>query len=155
VTSEVAVFDSSSLIIFWQIKRLELLSQLFTEIVVPAAVRREVAPSVGPLPAWIWERPAPEPPREALALGAGEREAIALALSLSADFVVLDDLAGRRVATSLGLNVTGSAGLLLRAYDLGLIHSIQPDLDAMVAAGLYVSTHLYHEILEAADESNS
>jgi predicted nucleic acid-binding protein len=153
VTSEVAVFDSSSLIIFWQIERLELLSQLFTEIIVPAAVRREVAPSVGPLPAWIWERAAPKPPREALALGAGEREAIALALSLSADFVVLDDLAGRRVASSLKLNVTGSAGLLLRAYDLGLIHSIRPDLDAMVAAGLYVSTRLYHEILEAADES--
>jgi predicted nucleic acid-binding protein len=154
VTSEVAVFDSSSLIIFWQIERLELLSQLFTEIVVPAAVRREVAPSVGPLPSWISERPAPKPPRQAPALGAGECEAIALALGLSADFVVLDDLAGRRVATSLGLNVTGSAGLLLRAHDLGLIHSIRPDLDAMVAAGLYVSTRLYHEILEAADQSN-
>jgi predicted nucleic acid-binding protein len=154
VTSEVAVFDSSSLIIFRQIERLELLSQLFNEIVVPAAVRREVAPSVGPLPPWIWERPAPKPPPKALALGAGEREAIALALGLSADFVVLDDLAGRRVATSLGLHVTGSAGLLLRAHDLGLIHSIRPDLDAMVAAEFYVSTRLYHEVLEATGESS-
>jgi predicted nucleic acid-binding protein len=131
-----------------------LLSQLFTEIVVPAAVRREVAPSVGTLPSWIWERSAPKPPREALALGAGEREAIALALGLSADFVVLDDLAGRRVATSLGMGVIGSAGLLLRAHDHGLVHSIRPDLDAMVVAGLYVSARLYHEILEAASESS-
>jgi predicted nucleic acid-binding protein len=154
VTSEVAVFDSSSLIISWQIERLELLPQLFTEIVVPAAVRREVEPSVGTLPPWIRERPAPKPPREALALGAGELEAIALALGLSADFVVLDDLPGRRVATSLGLVVTGSAGLLLRAHDLGLIRSIRPDLDAMVAAGLYISSRLYHEVLEAAGESN-
>ncbi len=87
-------------------------------------------------------------------MGAGEREAIALALAISADFVVLDDLSGRRVATSLGLDVTGSAGLLLRANDLGLIQSVRPDLDAMMAAGLYISTRLYHEILEAAGESS-
>jgi predicted nucleic acid-binding protein len=153
VTSGVAVFDSSALIVFWQIARLEFLYQLFAEVVVPAAVRREVVPSIGSLPSWIREHPVPRPPRQALALDPGEREAIALALELAADFVVLDDLPGRRVATRLRLPLIGSAGLLLRAHDFGLLHTIRADLDAMVAAGFFISPRLYLEILEAAGES--
>jgi predicted nucleic acid-binding protein len=152
VTPEVAVADSSPLIVFWQINRLELLPRLFAEIAVPTEVSREVAPSLGALPPWIREIPAPAPPAEALDLHAGEREAIALALGLATEFVILDDLAGRHVAARLGLDVIGSAGLLLRAREFGLIQSVRPDLDAMVAAGLYLSRRLYHEVLIAAGE---
>jgi predicted nucleic acid-binding protein len=154
VTSGVAVFDSSALIAFWQIKRLDLLSLLFAEIVVPSAVKREVAPSIHVLPSWIQVLPAPNAPPEVQALDSGEREAITLALELSADFVVLDELAARRLAVHLGLDVIGAAGLLLRAYDFGLIHSIREDLDAMIASGFYVSRRLYLEVLETIGESN-
>lgn len=89
-----------------------------------------------------------------MSLDVGEREAIALALHVSADVIILDDLDGRRRAEQLGLDVIGSAGILLQARRRGLIDTVRPDLDAMVAAGLYVSTRLYHEILEAAGESS-
>jgi predicted nucleic acid-binding protein len=152
LTSGVAVFDSSALIIFRQIDRLELLSGLFVEILVPAAVKQEVAPSLGSLPSWIQERTAPTPPTVTGRLDPGEREAIALALGLATDFVVLDDLPARRVARRLGLEVIGSVGLLLRALEYGLIETIQPDLDAMLEAGLYISQRLYREVLKAAGE---
>lgn len=56
------------------------------------------------------------------------------------------------MASRLGLDVIGSAGLLLRAREFELIQSVRPDLDAMVAAGLYLSRRLYHEVLIAAGE---
>ncbi|MGH2617171.1 MAG: DUF3368 domain-containing protein [Thermomicrobiales bacterium] len=87
-----------------------------------------------------------------MALDPGEREAIALALHLSADVIILDDLAGRRTATGLRLAVIGSAGLLLEARRRELIAAVRPELDAMLAAGLFLSTRLYLQVLEAARE---
>lgn len=152
MTKSVAVSDSSPLIILWQIDRLELLKHVFDHVVVPAAVSREVAPSLRDLPSWVHERPAP-PPLQGMDLGAGEQEAIALALAVSADFLVLDDLPARRLATRLGLQVTGSAGLLVRARRQGLIDAVRPDLDAMIASGLYVSRRVYLEVLATVGEA--
>ncbi|MCL2925961.1 MAG: DUF3368 domain-containing protein [Trichodesmium sp. MAG_R04] len=42
----------------------------------------------------------------------GQSETIALATELQADFVILDDLAARKIATNLGLNVKGTLGIL-------------------------------------------
>jgi len=48
-------------------------------------------------------------------LDKGESEAIALALQAQADWTLLDEKEGRRVAKSLGLRVTGVLGILLCA----------------------------------------
>jgi uncharacterized protein len=152
MTEGVAVCDSSSLIIFWQIGRLELLRGVFEVVIVPSAVKREIAPSLGRLPFWVSELAAPTPPEQAMALGPGEREAIALALSLHADYVIVDELLGRRVARHLGLEVIGAVGLLVRARQHGLVDAVRPELDAMIAAGFYVSRQLYEETLVTAGE---
>lgn len=47
-----------------------------------------------------------------MSLGLGESETIALATELQADFVILDDLAARKMATNLGLNVKGTLAIL-------------------------------------------
>jgi predicted nucleic acid-binding protein len=44
--------------------------------------------------------------------GRGESETIALAKELQADFVILDDLAARKIASNLGLNVKGTLAIL-------------------------------------------
>ncbi|NES71896.1 MAG: DUF3368 domain-containing protein [Okeania sp. SIO2D1] len=44
--------------------------------------------------------------------GRGESETIALATELQTDFVILDDLAARKMATNLGLNVKGTLAIL-------------------------------------------
>lgn len=45
----VAVSDSSALIALYQVGLLQRLTPLFDELVIPRAVAREIAPTVGPL----------------------------------------------------------------------------------------------------------
>jgi predicted nucleic acid-binding protein len=152
VTASVAVADSSALIAFHQIGRLELLQAVLGRVAVPPAVAREVAPSLGALPAWVEVRRAPPHPALPTYLDDGERDAIALALHLGASTIVLDELPGRRVAMGLGLEVVGSLGLLVRAKRAGLIHDVRPIMDAMLFWGLFASDSLYRQILAAAGE---
>jgi predicted nucleic acid-binding protein len=84
VTATVAVADSSPLIVFHQIGRLELLRNLSGKVVAPPSVAAEIVPSLGGLPPWVTERRPPSPPELLMILDAGEREAIALALHISA-----------------------------------------------------------------------
>lgn len=42
----------------------------------------------------------------------GESETIALATELQADFIILDDLAARKAALNLGLNVKGTLAII-------------------------------------------
>jgi predicted nucleic acid-binding protein len=152
VTSEIAVFNASPLIVFHQIHRLEMLREVFTHVIVADAVAREVAPSLGVLPTWVELRNVQAFPALPQGLGAGERAAIALASDVSADFVVLDDRRARRMATGLGLTAIGSLGLLVRAKRQGLIDKVQPMMEAMIANELFVSNKLRREILELAGE---
>ena len=85
-------------------------------------------------------------------LGAGEREAIALALEMGAAELILDDLAARRLAQSLQLAVIGSAGLLLRAKEHGLIQRVRPLMQAMQDVGFHISERVFAGILTAAGE---
>ncbi|MGQ9627379.1 MAG: DUF3368 domain-containing protein, partial [Anaerolineae bacterium] len=111
------VANSSPLIAFERVEQLNLLPILISRLYIPPAVRREVFGSK-PLPEWVEEKALSQPLASkimAARLGAGEREAIALALELKATRLIIDDLSARRLATSLGLEVIGTLGLLLRA----------------------------------------
>lgn len=160
-----AISDSSSLILFDRIGRLDLLRSVFTEIVIPPAVWREVTIAGAGRPGaavteasdWITVRATTRIPAGAQpfgAIGAGETEAIALALELAwSEPILLDDLAGRRIAQRQGLLVTGSGGALVLAKDQGLIRAVAPMLDLLHESGLYLSDAAYNRILAAARES--
>lgn len=148
------VADASPLIAFAQIGQLPLLQALFTTLVVPPAVAREITPSV-PRQAWIVERQLaqPIPPRILQArLGAGETEAISLALELHADRVVADDKAARHLAEGLGLKVIGTLGVLLAAKRKSLIPAVRPLIEALLAQNFWVSPLLVEGTLAAAGE---
>jgi predicted nucleic acid-binding protein len=153
VSAGTAVSDASPLIALAQIDRLDLLQSQFQRVVVPPAIEREVAPSVGRLPAWVHRQPIVAPREFLRHLDPGEREAIALALDLDASFVIIDDLQGRRAATGLGLRVIGSLGLLVGAKRSGLTSDVRPLMDALIANGLFVSEQVYREILGLAGET--
>jgi predicted nucleic acid-binding protein len=88
----------------------------------------------------------------AMRLGPGEREAIALAVELGADEIILDDLSARRMATSLGIPVIGTLGLLLRAKKRGLIREVRPLVEALQSQGFRISERVLSGILAAAGE---
>jgi predicted nucleic acid-binding protein len=54
----------------------------------------------------------------------GESSAIALALELANPLLILDDGKARRFAKNLGVEMTGTAGLLITAYEGGYLHDI-------------------------------
>jgi predicted nucleic acid-binding protein len=88
------------------IDAVDVLPRLFDEIVVPVAVRDELAHADAPavVRAWIAQAPTwleirPNPDQSATdpagaALDEGERAAIALAATIGADLILIDDRAG-------------------------------------------------------------
>jgi len=150
------VCNSSPLIAFEQIGATDVLRKLVRTALIPTAVRREVYGGNDP-PDWLHERQLaqPLPPRIlAVRLGAGESEAIALALEVGADQILLDDLAARRLATSLGLEVIGTLGLLLQAKDRGLVPAVGPLITDLQAHDFRVAGALVAGILAAAGEAD-
>ncbi len=146
------VSNASPLIGLSNIGQLEILRDVFGEVIVPPAVGREFGEE---LPGWITVK-APEnrPLVQALldSLGDGESEAIALAIELNADFLILDDLKARKIARKLGVRVIGTAGLLLLAKRRGVIKEVKPSLMGLVEKGFRISNEVIEFILKSAGE---
>src|SRR5580658_8159239 len=104
--------------------QIDLLPALFEKVLIPTAVRSELASSKAPsavrlwaanFPFWLEVRDAPISHAEDASLAgidAGEKAAIQLAVSLSADLLLMDDRKGVNAAQSKGLRVTGTLGIL-------------------------------------------
>lgn len=83
----------------------------------------------------------------------GEVEVMILAQEGSAeDLVVIDDNAAKKTAKYLGLKVTGTIGVLLKAKREGVIPEIVPVLDKLKKNGFYISESLEQMIMEQAGE---
>jgi predicted nucleic acid-binding protein len=133
--------NTSPLQYLYQLDLLDLLPTLYGEVLVPSAVVREIEAgrSQGvPLPiveslSWLRVQDVANAALLPLLpdLGAGEREVLALALERSDPLVILDDSFARRFARRLGLSLTGTLGLLLRAKENGRIDLVEPLLDRL------------------------
>jgi uncharacterized protein len=156
------IVDTSPLQYLHQLGLLDLLPDLYGEILIPASVVREIAagralgvalPELDTLP-WIKVRRV-----EGLAvlplvsdLGAGEREVLALALEADNPLVVLDDALARRVARRLDLAMTGTLGLLLKAKQAGRITRLEPFLDRLEALHFRLDRETRLSVLRLAGE---
>lgn len=86
-------------------------------------------------------------------LDRGEAEAIALAIQLKAERTLLDEREARRVAKSLGLQVTGVLGILLRAWRKGKLPSLQEAMEELrEKAGFRIGADLFAELLKESGE---
>ena len=90
---------------------------------------------------------------QATNLGIGEKHVISLGMETPDALLIMDDLFARRYASKAGIEVTGTAGVLIAAKQQGLLASIKPSLDHILDLGFYLSEHLYHQCLELADEN--
>lgn len=164
------VCDASPLIYLSKLEQFQLLKLLYQPVLVPPAVWEEVAVAgQGRLEstnlrsavadAWILvDKPTIASGRLsefAAGLGRGEVEAILLAQERSA-ILITDDALGRSVAERLGLQVTGTIGVLLRAKRQGHLQSVRPLLDRLrTQTNFRISESLYKEALKAAAEASS
>ncbi|MBX7184950.1 MAG: DUF3368 domain-containing protein [Vicinamibacteria bacterium] len=135
---------------------MRILPALFGVILIPPAVAQE-AISVD-LEPWIeirsLERDIPPAVLRADA-DLGESEAISLALEVRASQLIVDDLQARRLATSLGLSIIGTTGLLLAAKQKGLITEIRGPLDELITLGFRLHPDLYRNALVKAREETA
>lgn len=73
-------------------------------------------------------------------LDEGERQVLSLASSMGRDVLVLmDDRAGRQVASRLNISVSGVVGLLLLAKEEGIVEKIAPLLEELRTGGYWLS----------------
>lgn len=147
------VADTSPLVALHQISLLNVLPTLFSVVLIPEAVAQE-ALSVR-LEPWIQVKPleGPIPTRVRQAnIGLGETEAISLAMEIGAARLIVDDLQARRLATSLGLPIIGTTGLLLGAKQRGLIPSVREPLGALLDLGFRLHPDVHRAVLVSAGE---
>jgi hypothetical protein len=75
-----------------------------------------------------------------------------LGLELGAALLLLDEQPARRLATSLGLRVIGTVGLLMAAKQRGLLTKIRPELDRLLAVRFFMDQNLYDRVIAQAGE---
>ncbi len=145
------------------IGHLELLQQLYGNIIIPPAVYQELINSGDAEPATLavqtldWIQTQPVSDRVLLEtlqtnLDPGEAEAITLAVEINAERLIIDERRGRNEAIQLGLQVTGILGIALAAKQEGLIPLVQPILDDLRANTFWIRDALYAEVLRLAGE---
>ncbi|MBM4350123.1 MAG: DUF3368 domain-containing protein [Deltaproteobacteria bacterium] len=143
---EPTVIDTSSLIALEKINLLQILCKIYKEVVIPESVIKEFGNlSLPCLSIRKVESNLLKLLITDLNLGKGEAEAIALA-SQKGLKVIIDDSKARKVAENMGLKLTGTIGVLLRAERLGLIDSAQEKVKELREKGFYVSEELLEDL---------
>ncbi|KYC35754.1 DNA-binding protein [Scytonema hofmannii PCC 7110] len=127
----IVVSDTSPICYLLLIGKIDVLHQLYGQVLIPKIVQKELTDprSPGIVQAWIQT-----PPRWLViqsvntlsdenlnTLDPGERDAIVLAEQQKADLVIIDDLLGRQIAQFRGLRVTGLLGVLDEAARQNLL----------------------------------
>lgn len=159
----VIVCNAGPLIALDGIGRLELLKDLFGQVLVAAEVRSEVeaggitGAGSGLFRSTPWLQTVnlsrqPDPSLASL-LDRGEAATITLAIEKTATLVLIDEIKGRRVARHLyGLSVIGTARLLVEAKRAALVTQVRPLLDQIRSNGYWMADSIVAEILRHAGE---
>ena len=144
----VVVSDASPLICLSALRQLDLLQKLYGSVLVPEAVWQEVirspsfsssatpvAVSAARTAGWLQVVAATNRPlviQLETTLDPGEAEAIALAVENKHSLLLIDERDGRQVARALGVEMTGTLGILLRAKSTGHIAAIEPLIEELI-----------------------
>lgn len=87
-----------------------------------------------------------------LGLDLGESESIVLTDELKADILIMDERKGRKIAQSMGLNLTGTLGVIKFAKEQGIISSAKELIDQLIKNNMRISKQLYKDILKDLNE---
>ena len=159
----IVISDTSPISNLATIGQIDLLRQIYGEVIIPEMVYQEIINGGVTEPATLavqsleWIKTGSVNNLNLVRnlqgkLDPGEAEAIVLALELNAELLIVDERKGRKQATSLGLKITGTLGVLFRAKQLGLILSVKPLLDELINSGFWVSSEIYQQALALVGE---
>jgi len=143
---ETVIVNTSCLIALDQIGRIELLCKLYEKVLVPAEVKKEFTDL--DLPCISIVEVSDENKKvfvEELNLGKGETAAISLAVE-TGNICIIDDLKARKISLKIGIKISGTIGILLRAEKKGFIKSAYDELLILRSKGFYVSEELLNKL---------
>ena len=147
------VSDSSTLIVLFDLDRLELLSNLFPRIYIPMAVYSEIsAKNEIMLPGFMIKKevhPTEKLDTLLMLLDKGESEAIILALELKMPLII-DEKKGRKIALREGIKILGLLGVVylnIRKNYLS-VEEAKAFLDDALSHGYRIAPHLIDEMFE-------
>lgn len=149
---EAIISDTSCLIVLSKIGELDLLLKMYGHVMTTVEVSTEYGDMI---PDWIKIKNASNKFSQQILqinLGKGEASAIALALEIPDSIIILDDFKARKVANQLGLTITGTIGIIVKAKLKGIIPSIIPLLAKIAATDFRISKDLEIQALKEAGE---
>ena len=163
--STVVISDTSPIRSLAFLERMDLLHELFGEVLIPRAVVDELRagrsqPTVD-VSDWLFlivrDCGRPERASELLkrsGIEAGEADAISLAEDYDNPLLIVDDRKARELAMQLGLRLTGTVGVLILAKQNGLLDAVQPALLRLRDEnGFFLSDRVLRNALNAAGEA--
>lgn len=159
----IAVINASPLISLAVIDQLDILREIFSTVYVPFHVYNEVVDDKNErrgaelLKTKDWLEVVTVSNKSSVdllsyQLDRGEAEVITLGYELKPDFLIIDELKGRKMAKHLNIDVIGTLGLLLMAKEMRLINEVKPFMNQLLEKGIWISTKLYSEVMALADE---
>lgn len=149
---EIIISDTSCLILLSNIGELNLLQKLYTQIITTPDIAEEFGK---PLPEWIKLVSVTDKSKQRileLQIDRGESSAIALALENPNSTLILDDNKARKIAVKLGLIITGTIGVIIKAKQREIIPSIKPILNKIKQSNFRLTKEIELEALRLAEE---
>src|SRR6056297_1347560 len=121
---KIIISDTSCLIALSRIEKLDLLKDLYQEIIITNDVYQEFG---GSLPDWIIITEVKDKQKQKdieERLDKGEASSIALALEIGNTTMIIDEVKGRKIAQSFNNDIIGTIGIILLANKKGLIPDV-------------------------------
>ena len=157
------VSNTGPIIALALIDRLDVLQSIFQTITIPEEVHRELlegGPSGHGLVRyqkafWIKVQPLSSSidPLLMTVLDTGEASVVQLARETKADYVLIDERKGRKIARDIfGLKVIGTARILVEAKRKGLLNSVSAALRQLKEAGYWIHDDIVRLALKEAGE---
>ena len=154
------VSNTTPIISLASIGRLDILKDIFKKILIPESVYREIKAkkgfgyaevdadfiSVVSVTGKIYTELLMNQ------LDLGEAETIVLSKEINADYVLIDENLGCKIAQNSGLEVLRTLSILLIAKEKDIIKATKPLLDEMISKGRWYSKTVYLQFLKRAGE---
>ena len=146
------ISDTSCFIILSKIDELDLLQKLYGEIITTSVIAEEFGEK---LPNWVKIQDSIDKFRIQILeiqIDKGESSAIALALEIPESTLILDDIKARKIAQGLGLNITGTIGIIIKAKLQNIIPSIKPIIEKIKLTNFRISLEVERQAYIQAKE---
>ncbi len=155
------VSNTTPILSFIKLDRLDILEEIYNEIIIPETVYHELEQGKNKYykdiakENWIKIHKVKNKnliKQLEIYLDRGETEAIALSLELSADLLLIDEKLGRKLAEENRIKITGTIGILLKAKKKWIIKEVKPLLYELIRKGNYYKKSFIQMVLNYAGE---